>query len=137
MGQVRITRSDDISLLKRLHVDTFPADDFPRFTSGWWWVARQGEVAVAFCGVQPSAHWGDCVYLVRAGVMPSHRGLGLQKRLIKVRERFARQMGASWSITYTYRNPASSNSLIRCGYRIYEPASPWGPAGSIYWRKPL
>lgn len=135
---VSIERTDDIALLKRLHLDTFPSDSFPEFGAGWWWVMRDDtELPLGFCGMQPSSKFVDAVYLVRAGVIPKARGLGLQARMIRVRERHARRLGMRWAITYTYCNPASANSLIRCGYRIYEPSAPWGGDGSIYWRKPL
>lgn len=137
MQGVRIERTDDLALLRRLHVDTFPVDPFPEFDAGWWWVARVDGRAVGFCGMQPSARWGDAVYMVRAGVLPKARGHRLQRRLIAVRERHARRIGMRWAITYTYHNPASANSLIGCGYRIYEPSQPWAAKGAIYWRKAL
>jgi hypothetical protein len=40
-------------------------------------------------------------------------------------------------ITDTYLNPASSNSLISCGFRLFEPSNPWGARGTLYWRKKL
>jgi GNAT superfamily N-acetyltransferase len=70
-------------------------------------------------------------------VLPEARGQGLQRRLIGARERHARALGMAWLVTDTYQNPASSNSLIAAGYRLYEPAQPWGARGTLYWRKRL
>lgn len=137
MKVVTVRRTDDVALLKRLHLDTLPGDVFPNFAAGWWWVASSGDEAVAFAGLTPSARWTDTCYLVRSGVMSRARGNGLQKRMIQVRERFARGRGMRWLITDTFQNPASSNSLIACGFKLFEPRDPWGLNGALYWRKPL
>lgn len=137
MTTVRVERSHDVSLLKRLHTVTLPADDLPNFAAGSWWVARRGDAVVAFAGLTPSVRWGDACYLVRSGVIPSARGRGLQRRLIQVRERHARRAGMRWLITDTFQNPASANSLIACGFRLFEPRDPWGLNGALYWRKAL
>lgn len=111
--------------------------DTPCDLGGSWWIAYDGELPVGFAGLQQSSKWIDTGYLCRSGVIRSHRGLGLQKRLIRVRERKARLDGWNWLITDTYKNPASSNSLISCGFRTYLPSAPWGFDGAIYWRKRL
>ena len=49
----------------------------------------------------------------------------------------ARRLGWNWLITDTYDNPASSNSLISCGFKLYDPNVPWGTKGALYWRKKL
>jgi predicted acetyltransferase len=95
------------------------------------------EVA-GFCGLTPTYDAPtDTAYLKRAGVLPWHRGAGLQKRFLRVRERKAKHLGFSSIVTDTTDNPASANSLIACGYRIYRPASPWGWNHTIYWKKDL
>ena len=53
--------------------------------------------------------------LCRSGVIKSFRGKGIQKKLIRSRERFSRTLGWKWLITDTTDNPPSSNSLISCG----------------------
>jgi hypothetical protein len=63
--------------------------------------------------------------------------MGLQKRLIRVRERMARELGWAWLITDTFQNPPSANSLISCGFKNFAPTKPWGFAGANYWRKKL
>lgn len=103
---------------------------------GWWWLIDDGEESVAFAGMTKSSRWHDTIYLCRAGVMWAHRGHGLQKRLIKAREAYARRLGYRWLITDTAReNFASANSLVACGFRLYRPSKPFGRKGALYWKK--
>ena len=76
-------------------------------------------------------------YLKRAGVRLPHRGQGLQRRFVRVREAQARREGFSALVTDTSDNPSSANNLIACGYRIYRPDEPWGFPHTIYWFKDL
>jgi GNAT superfamily N-acetyltransferase len=77
------------------------------------------------------------MYLCRAGVLPAHRGQGLQKRLIRARIQVAKEKGMNWLVTDTNDNPASGNSLIACGFKLFEPTVPWAANGAIYWRMKL
>lgn len=122
-------------VLLNLQLTILPYDKPATTEVGWWWIVYDGEKPIGFAGLYPSAKWGDAGYLCRSGVLPSHRGRGLQKRLIRVRERKARALGMKWLISDTYENPPSSNSLIACGYRTYHPSEPWGADGVTYWRK--
>ena len=126
---------EDIDALQRL---TLPGDRPCDVGVGAWWVVRsvRGD-PIAFAGVRRSVRWADCGYLCRSGVDPAWRGLGLQKRLIALRERHAKASGMTWLITDTTKNPASSNSLIARGFRLYDPADPWGGRHTLYWRKRL
>lgn len=108
---------------------------FPEIAK-YWAGFDQGE-PVAFCIIAPSMRWSDTVYLARAGVLPSHRGQGLQRRMITIRERWARRNGFVWAITDTAENPASANSLMSLGYRMFDPSKPWALDYSLYWRKKL
>ncbi len=75
-------------------------------------------------------------YFDRAGVAPYARGRGLQRQLIRARERWCRGHGIRLGITYTVPNNCpSSNNLIRCGWRLYTPAHAWGGRDSLYWRR--
>ena len=130
------TSHDDLTL-RALHIETLPADTYPEWAVGEWWLALDGADPVGFAGLQPSRQWCDAAYLVRCGVLPSHRGRGLQRRLLLAREKHARVSGLRWLVTSTLNNPASANSLIGRGYRMYEPSIPWGARGTIYWRKCL
>lgn len=122
--------------LERLQKICLPYDK-PYFSPGWYWIGYDGDKPVAFCVASPSLRWTDTVYLARAGVIPDYRGMGLQKRMIAMRERLARRKGYVWSVTDTTNNPASSNSLISKGYRLFDPSKPWAYGYSLYWRKKL
>ena len=41
---------------------------------------------------------------------------------------------SNWIITDTTDNPASSNSLINAGFKIYTPSAPWSFKHAIYWK---
>jgi ribosomal protein S18 acetylase RimI-like enzyme len=139
---IRITAVDardpkTAALLQYLQLSILPYDDPKETESGWWWIAYDGPLAVGFAALHESVQWCDTAYLSRSGVMPYHRGQGLQKRLLLVRELKARRLKYRWLVTDTYRNPASSNSLISRGFRMYTPSKPWGFEEATYWRKEL
>lgn len=130
---------DSLDLLRVLHVESFgDTAPVPKFSYGWWYVGREerGE-PVAFCGVVESTIGPGVGYLKRAGVIGSHRGRGLQRRMLLIRERRARRAGLSTVITDTTDNVPSANNLIRAGYRLFEPEVKWSFDHSLYWRKDL
>jgi len=113
--------------------------DTPYLTDrGHWWIvyAPCGK-PVAFAGMVRSTRWTDTGYLCRAGVMDGFTGHGLQLRMIKARLRKAKELGWAWCITDTTDNPASSNSLINAGFKLYTPANPWGFARALYWKRKI
>ena len=113
-------------------------DDDPTFPEdGIWWVGYDNKQAVAFCLIKPSSQWEDTAYLARSGVLYYWRGRGLQKKMIRIREKHARSRGYTWLISDTTKNPPSANSLARLGYQMFEPTKPWGLECSLYWRKKL
>jgi GNAT superfamily N-acetyltransferase len=125
-----------VQLLTLLQKACLPADVVYKITDKeYWYVAytHDGE-AVGFAGVVPSARWSDTMYLCRAGVVLAHRGRGLQKKLIKARIRKAKALGMNWIITDTNENPASANSLIATGFKMFEPSKPWGLKTALYWK---
>jgi GNAT superfamily N-acetyltransferase len=140
----RVDGEDDeiAELIHEIHFECF-GDGAPRVDPlcGWWWLAFacDGARAVAgFCWLKPTeAAPTTIAYLARAGVLLPHRGQGLQRRMVRVREGLARRAGFRTVVTDTTDNPASSNSLIACGYRIYRPPEPWAFNHSIYWYKDL
>lgn len=105
--------------------------------NNWWWIGEEGYKPVCFAHLKESSQWTDAVYLARSGVLPKWRGRGLQKKMIAIREKFARKLGYNWVITDTTDNLPSSNSLISKGYKMFYPSNPWGNSNSIYWRKKL
>ena len=134
----RVDPDKHAETITRLHEAAFDAtaDAVPPLV-GAWWLAYDEGVPVAFAASKPSEQWTDAVYLSRCGVAPSHRGKGLQRRLIRVRELAARRAGVTWIVTDTRQNPASSNNLIKAGYLLYEPAKPWSFPDALYWKKNL
>ena len=138
---------DDLAHLKELHKITFEdtapiKDDMGCiFTRGAWWLMHpvgHEDAPIAFCGVTPSTYGPTYTYLKRGGVLKEHRGQGLQRRLIRIREKWARSRGYEWMITNTTNdNPASANSMIAEGYRLFWPSVPWDMKTAVYLRKRL
>jgi GNAT superfamily N-acetyltransferase len=124
-----------VNLLIHLQKQILPADSPYKPDRGHWWVAyAEDGKPVAFAGLVRSIKWTDTGYLCRAGVLDEFTGHGLQRRLILARIRKAKELGWNWLITDTTNNPASSNSLINCGFKIYTPGQPWGFRNAIYWK---
>jgi GNAT superfamily N-acetyltransferase len=121
--------------LSVLQEKCLPYDTPFNVTQGYWWIVYDSfDNPCAFGGLVRSVRWSNVGYLCRAGVLPSHRGQGVQKRLIRARIRQAKALGWDWLITDTHENPASSNSLIATGFKLYEPLQPWGAKSTLYWR---
>ena len=134
----RLALTPENSKLLRLLQKTCLPHDSPYLNKrAWYWVGFWNGTPVCFCVLAPSVRWADCVYLARAGVVPEFQGKGLQKRMITIREKWARKQGFVWAVTDTSENPASANSLISRGYRMYEPTVAWGLSRALYWRKRL
>lgn len=141
--RIRAVKPEDpaiAALLQYLQLSALPYDipiAASHTTTDYWWVAFDDVHPVAFAALTLSAQWGDTGYLSRAGVLPAYRGQGLQKKLIKVRERKAKQLGWQWLVTDTTDNPPSANNLIDCGFKTFIPSRPWGFDSTIYWKKKL
>lgn len=135
---MRILRCDaDHPALRRLHRACFHRTPEPTWADGAWWLVVDGAGReVGFAGVRQLRD--NVWYLCRAGVIRRARGAGTQRRLIRVRERYARARGATALVTYTARwNVASANNLIRSGYELYQPPEEWGLPGSLYFFRRL
>jgi GNAT superfamily N-acetyltransferase len=102
-----------------------------------WWVAKVEGVTAAYGGAKVLL--GENVaYLCRAGVLSQFRGQGLQLALIRRRVRWARGLGLREVITDTsLDNVASSNNLMKAGFRLYLPEHPWGLPVTNYWHLKL
>lgn len=132
--RVNVANLKERRAIGALHKTCFPSDEMPNLTSGFWWLVYCDGKPAGFCGLERCEKWYNAGYLCRAGVSPRYRGMGLQKRLIQVRLAHARKMDWDWVITDTTDNPASANSLISKGFRLYEPTEPWGYDNTLYWR---
>jgi GNAT superfamily N-acetyltransferase len=136
---VRVDGDDEgiSSTLTRLHEATFGnTAPIPHFNVGWWWLVKHEGKPVGFCGLR-AADDKKVGYLKRAGVLHEARGQGLQRRMIHVRERHARREGMVLMLTDTTDNPASANTLMSAGYRLYKPEYRWALPNALYWRKEL
>lgn len=122
-------------MVSELEARCFPDDArYPLAGASWWLATGPDGTASGFAGAKLWELDGY-VYLARAGVLPGARGQGLQKRFIRARVRWARKQGALGCYTYTIANPASTNSLISCGFRAFEPSYRWGGNNATYWIK--
>ena len=131
-------RLDSVQMrLSVLQKKCLPNDKPYDTTSGYWWIAIKDGVDIGFAGLIHSSRWSDCCNLIRAGVVPDHRGQGLQKKFIRVRIRQAKALKMNWIVTSTYDNPASANSLIACGFKMFNPSVPWMAKHTSYWRLKL
>jgi GNAT superfamily N-acetyltransferase len=132
---VRAAKPEEIDDLEELDKATLP--ECPPSLETDWWGAWCGGELVGYAGGQLTAD-GTAYYLSRSGVLPAFRGRGIQKRLIRVRLKYAATLGLEWAVTYTATyNPASANALIACGFRAFLPAYQWAGPGWNYWRKAL
>jgi GNAT superfamily N-acetyltransferase len=133
------TRNPEVlATLKYLQKECLPSDIPHAVNRGHWWIAYVDDIIpVGFAGMVRSVNFSDAGYLCRAGVLGKYQGKGIQKRMIKSRETYAKKLGWKWLITDTRQNPASANSLISCGFRMYTPSNPWADIKTVYWRKSL
>ena len=95
---------------------------------------------VAFAVVKKSKGYYNTAYLARVGVLEEYRGLGIQKKLIQLRERWARKKGVKHIITDTTNdNIPSMRSLMSCKYKPFWPSlrEPWASSKAVYWKKEL
>lgn len=125
--------------IERIHREAFPTYEMIRLDlpTTHWWIAEQDGRYVAFAALWPSIRSPFTGYLARAAVTAAHRGKGLQRRLIQVRERKAKALGWAAMITDCLPdNLHSANNFIACGYRLYKPEVSWAAyENPLYWRK--
>lgn len=140
----RVTYVKDLDkyrdILDDLDKETFPkGEPIYRKTGSEWWIVWWEGKPVGFAGikfVEPGT-----AFLCRCGILRKHQGKGLQRKLIKIRENFARKNKIKDIITYTHSNTTkSANNLIAAGYRLYMPEKNWGwlpLKESLFWIKRL
>jgi len=135
MIQIRLATEDEIEEVSALDRTLLP--EAPRASDNTeWWGAWDGIDLVAYAAARLLNN--GVYFLSRAGVVESHRGHGLQKRLIRCRVARARKLCAPRAATYTApHNAASMNSLISCGFRVYEPDGAYVGDDVVYWRRVL
>lgn len=146
--RVRRARERDLPAIARLDDALFPGEPL-RDLEGDWWIAEAGGDVVGYASAREwvSSFPGErALVLTRAGVAPAWRRRGLGRRLIRVRVAHARRRGLPEVWTHTsYANPASSNNLIACGFRLWLPTHWRGSdplaiedeTAFLYWRLSL
>ncbi len=103
--------------------------------SDWWIVWDENDNPVAYCGV---VLYNDFAVHKRCGVLPIARGHGLQRRMLRIRENYAKKNGAKSICTYvSVQNSISANNLIKSGYLVYNPEWRWGGDDFLYIEKKL
>lgn len=112
---IRIRRERDLEWLREVHAIAFPDDRWPGDDHAFW-VATRGSELLGFASALVT---GDMLELTRCAVVSSMHGKGMQRRLIAVREAYARRQGCAGVATYTTRdNWSSITNLVRAGYRF-------------------
>ena len=135
-GKVRVIKSKNLALIKEMDAKCFPDEPLEDAHEHTWFVAFVDGKPAGYAAFKVWA--GDIVFLSRAGVLEEHRGHGIQKKLIKAREKHALRLGAKWAVTYTWMYGVySPNSLISCGYKLFRPQNQWAGSDWLYWRKKL
>lgn len=127
---------ENADILTDLHTSCFgESAEQAEYDNGSWWLAYFEKEPIAFAGLVPSTLGLDTGYLKRVGVLEEHRGQGLQKRLIRVRESRAKRNGWVRLVTDCTDNPASANSLYAAGFKMFKPKYVWAFDNSLYWQK--
>lgn len=133
-----IDGSDNDDILTELHSLCFGGEaPQAEYDHGHWWLAFDGKEPVAFAGLTPSQLGFNCGYLKRCGILPEHRGQGLQRRLIRVREARAKKNGWGRIVTDCTDNPHSANNLFKAGYKMFTPKYGWFREATLYWTKTI
>lgn len=134
----------DISYLQtiaQLDKKCFVGDSPVSLKDTFWWIAYNevgnpiGFSGLKLCRRKENRGLG---YFSRAGVIKSYRGHGTQKKMIRARLKKAKEFGLTHCVTYVKGfNLASANSLISCGFKLYNPHYKWGGKSALYFQKCL
>jgi len=132
---IKATKPKHFEIIKDLDKKIMPDDYRVNIEGGDWWITYYKGEPVAFAGVAIVVDVGYG-FLRRAGVLEAHRGKGLQKRLIKVRLNHLKKRKIAIALTYTVLdNPASANSLISLGFKLYVPSELYVGPNVLYFKK--
>lgn len=123
--------------LQRLQKACLPYDTVYFPPDGVWWLVYDKTEPVAFGCVTPSQQDPEGAYLGRSGVLPSHRGHGIQRELIRKRCRWAKSHGYKHAYSDTTDNNPSANNMIKSGFLLHTPKVLYSFARALYWKKTL
>ena len=143
---IRRAGPDDIEAIEQMDRVCFPFDKAYGFTwdknVSWIAIGERGDdynredIPVAYLSAHPLRNgvW----FFSRVGVMPSHRGQGLQRKLMTAMERHGRKEGWREIVTYCVgRNAHSIANILEAGYRTYEPRKSYVGWQCVHMRKRL
>lgn len=130
-----------LQIISQLDKKCFAGDHPVSLKDTFWWIAYNevgnpiGFSGLKLCRRKENKGMG---YFSRAGVLKSYRGHGTQKKMIRARLKKAREFGLTHCVTYVKGfNLASANSLISCGFKLYNPHYKWGGKAALYFQKCL
>lgn len=129
--------ADEIQRFNKLFKAEFLPLKPKHLAKGFWWLVHHDIELVGFAGMVPFDPFPRVGYLKRAAVLKEHRGNGLQKQLMEVREDKARA-STDWThiISDCHKDSvASANNFIRSGYLLCE-AERW-EKDYLIWKKVL
>lgn len=138
---VTIRRTEDFELVHELERKVFGAyADQPipkdKIATTAWWVARVDGKEAGFAGARIIPEEPSLLYFIRVGVLPKYRGKGIHRKFNSIRLKYGRKNKCTHAITYTLsHNNASSNNLMRAGFKMYSPDYAWVGDGPeiLYW----
>lgn len=147
MIEFRGARAEDEALILRLDKICFPIDAPLAFAGAHWFIGWDGDEPAAYCAWKTVEHDRVPVgFHYRGGVLPDHRGRGLQRQMLRLREEEMRRHGLAKAVTYTDADGAASmRNLIAEGYRPYAPTPDTtlsgigrlGRVGFVHWEKTI
>lgn len=123
--------------IKDIHLSCFEDEvDIPWEDLMWGLIDKDTNQVVGYCAMGFSRYKVQAAFTA-AAIIKRYRGFGFQKKMIQHRCRIAKKMGFSRVVTHTVFNPASENSLISCGFKLYRPKVEWAGEHANYWYKTL
>jgi len=104
--------------------------------NGFWWLAfDEYKTPIAFAGMVSNHPFQSCWYLKRCYVAPWARGHGLQRKLLRLREVKAAELGIRQLVGECPAGSASEANFKHAEYELIRPEQPWGAPGSVYFSK--
>ena len=136
---MRIRKVSNYNKIRALHKEIFPVDECDiRNTDHLWKVEDDTNKLVGFCSLRLLECEPNVVFFNWAGLLVEARGKGLQKRMIRTREKWCRKNNIKSIITYTTpANIQSASSLLKTGYLLYIPDYSWAGENILYFIKDL
>ena len=134
-----LLNDDNLNILNKMESICYPEDKpyNKKHKAEWWFAYDDKNIPVGFGG---ATYWkpDNYIFLCLSGVVPSARGNGLQRKLIKSRLRWGKSINAKGAYTYAARyNLISANNLIDCGFKLFKPTYYWGLEDAFYLYKTL